>query len=87
MVVGFHDGTQVAGVFAERSLGLTSPQPPGVFLEQEWVINDTGDVVYERPGTAGILIPNLAEVRWVRLLHAGGEPEVMVGSEAVDGAG
>jgi len=74
MVVGFDDGTSVAGAFARDSMALTSPEEHGVYLEEEWSLDSDGNVFAELPGTGGILIPRMDKVRWVRILKPG-EPE------------
>ena len=73
LVIEFDDGRQVAGAFAGRSMALTSPASHGLFLEAEWALDASGNVVNEVPGTAGLLIPTADNVRWVRVLHSGDE--------------
>ena len=70
LVMRFQDGTQVGGAFAKMSMALTSPEAQGVFLEREWNLDDSGNVLTEVTGTAGILIPKVDTVRWVRILRA-----------------
>lgn len=75
VVLEFKDGARVAGAFAEKSMALTSPEPHGLFLEREWQLDQEGNVFCERPGTRGLLIPDIGEVRWVRILESGGQAE------------
>jgi hypothetical protein len=70
LVVEFKDGARVAGAFAERSMALTSPEPHGLFLEREWQLDTEGNVYCELPGTRGLLVPDVSEVRWMRILES-----------------
>ena len=67
-MVEFRDGTRVAGAFAAGSIAQTSPEPHGLFLEREWELDGTGRIWYELPGTSGLLIPSVDDVRVVRIL-------------------
>ena len=69
VLVEFADGTRAGGAFGEGSMVLTSPEPHGVFLTQEWLIDEAGDFVAPRPGTMGLLIPSIADVRLVRVIE------------------
>ena len=71
MVIDFGDGSRVAGAFADSSIALTSPETHGIFLEKEWLLNDQGDVEAPLPGSAGLLIPQADQIRWVRILESG----------------
>jgi hypothetical protein len=73
LVIEFRDGRKVAGVFAEGSLALTSPEPRGLFLISEWEMDESGAIVREVPATRGIMLHEHAEIRWVRVLRSGEE--------------
>src|SRR5947208_2477465 len=45
LIVEFEDGSQIAGVFAEGSMALTSPEKQGVYLVSEWQLNDAGAII------------------------------------------
>lgn len=75
LIVEFKDGKRVAGVFAEGSMALTSPEPQGIFLVSEWIVNDEGDIVRPVPGSCGLMIPLNAEVRWIRVLSGGSDEQ------------
>lgn len=75
MVVGFDDGSRVAGAFAQESMALTSPEVHGIFFEEEWILDENGNIFGELPGTSGILIPTIDNVRWVRILKSGEDAE------------
>ena len=47
----------------------TSPEPHGVFLTQEWLIDESGDFTAPRPNTLGLLIPHTEAIRLVRILR------------------
>lgn len=68
IVVEFNDGSRVGGAFAGASNAITSPEVHGLFLEQEWIVNDRGDIELALPGSAGVLIPTADDVRLVRIL-------------------
>jgi hypothetical protein len=69
VVVEFDDGSRVAGVFAEGSMALTSPEQRGLYLVSEWQLNEAGDVVRPLPDTAGVMIMNAEHVRLARILR------------------
>ena len=75
VLVTFKDGTQVAGVFAEGSLALTSPEQQGLYLVSEWQLDDEGNIVDEVPGTCGILISDIESIRTISV-QEGGEKDV-----------
>lgn len=63
----FKDGAQVAGVFAQDSVALTSPERLGLFLVSEWQLDDAGNIVNEMPGTCGILVTDVENIRFIRV--------------------
>jgi hypothetical protein len=63
----YRDGTYIGGVFAEGSMALTSPEPHGIYLASEWVVDDDGDFVAEMPGTRGVLLPLREDILWLRV--------------------
>lgn len=73
LVVKFKDGSHIGGVFAQGSLALTSPEPQGLYLISEWVLDDDENVEQPIPATRGILVPTTADVRWIRVLDATSE--------------
>lgn len=75
VLVEFTDGSQVGGVFGRGSIALTSPEPQGLFLANEWMVNADGDFTAPVPGSRGILVPRADDVRWVRILASADEPE------------
>jgi Family of unknown function (DUF6338) len=81
MVVGFDDGSRIAGAFAKESMALTSPEAHGIYFEQEWMLDDDGNIFAERPGTKGLLIPARDKVRWLRILRSGDEAEERVDTD------
>lgn len=69
VLVEFADGTRAGGAFGAGSIALTSPERHGVFLTQEWLIDASGAFTAPRPGTMGLLIPNIDTVRLVRVIE------------------
>ena len=69
VVVTWNDGKKIAGTFGMHSLGLTTPEQQGLFLETEWLLDEQGDFTQPVANSAGILIPSLTEVRSIRLLR------------------
>jgi hypothetical protein len=69
LVVTFRDGSRIAGAFAEGSIAFTSPEHPGLFLVSEWEVDDDGNVVREVPGSSGIMVRDVDEIRSIRLLR------------------
>jgi hypothetical protein len=68
VVIEFEDGRRVAGVFAEGSVAVTSPEPQGLFLVSEWELDQDGNVVGPLPDSAGVMIMRTDDVRSVRIL-------------------
>jgi hypothetical protein len=77
LVVQFEDGSRVAGVFAQGSMALTSPERQGIYLISEWQLDDRGVIVDQVEQTGGILVPSTASIRWIRILkgEADGDQE------------
>jgi hypothetical protein len=69
LVVEFRDGRRVAGTFQQGSMAITSPDAQGLFLTQEWVVDEDGNVTVPIPGSAGTMIGSLDDVRSVRVLE------------------
>jgi hypothetical protein len=67
MVLEFMNGARVAEAFAEASMAFTFPEPHGLFLVREWLINQSGELIEEVPGTRGLLIPNIDQVCYIRI--------------------
>lgn len=65
--VQFTDGTQVGGTFSEGSVAWTSPDPHGLFLSEEWVLDADGNFVEEIANSRGILITRMDDVKWIRI--------------------
>jgi hypothetical protein len=70
VIVTFEDGHQVAGEYSRPSIAITSPEPQGIFIAKEWLIDAAGDLERVRPGSRGILIPSLAGIRSIRILES-----------------
>lgn len=71
VLVKFKDGSYVGGAYEENSGAITSPEPHGLILGVEWVVDDLGNFVAPIPKSHGILIPLTDEIRWVRILDPG----------------
>lgn len=69
----FTDGTQVGGVFSEGSVAMTTPDPHGLFLAEEWVLDEDGNFREPVANSGGILIRKLDDVRWVRIQSGSGD--------------
>lgn len=68
LIVEFNDGKRVAGEYVVPARAQTSPDPPGLFLVAEWVLDDDGDLYQRRPGSSGVMIPSTANIRLIRIL-------------------
>lgn len=81
LVIEFRDGRRLAGVFAQGSIALTSPEPHGLFLIQEWALDGDGNLAGPIPGSKGLMINSADDIRSIRILgegedvSAGTEPE------------
>jgi hypothetical protein len=75
LIVTFDDGYQIAGVFHEvdgrRSYALTSPQPPGLYMAQEYALDAQGNIYALLPNSKGVMIPSIEHVKSVRMLSPG----------------
>lgn len=63
IVVEFTDGRRLAGAFGGKSLATTSPQPHGIFLEQEWSVGEDGIPTEAIRHSGGLLISEMGDVR------------------------
>jgi hypothetical protein len=70
VIIEFADGRQVAGTFSKGSIAITSPEARGIFLAQEWVLDASGNIVEAVPGSEGILISDISDVRSLRVLRS-----------------
>ncbi len=61
------DGSYVGGVFSDGSMALTSPEPHGLFLASEWIVDGEGDFIAPIPKTGGLLLPLPDDVLWIRV--------------------
>lgn len=71
LVIEFDDGRKLAGVFATGSVAFTSPEPHGLFLVNEWVLDEQGDLLAPVPGSRGLMINSAANIRSIRVLGEG----------------
>ncbi len=69
VVITWKDGSKTAGTFGIGSVAFTTPEQQGLYLKTEWLLDENGDFDEAVPNSAGILIPNLGEVRSIRLLR------------------
>lgn len=78
VVVQFRDGSWVGGAFAKNAMAVTSPEQQGIYLCPEWEVVD-GELTQERPGSGGLMIGKVDDIRWLRVLEPedddGQEPE------------
>ena len=70
ILVEFNDGSRIGGVFGEGGRAFTTPESQGLFLPEEWVLDEDGNFLEPVPASAGLLIPMIADVRWVRILSS-----------------
>jgi hypothetical protein len=73
VLLKFKDGSYIGGAYEENSGAATSPEPHGLILGVEWVVNDVGDFIEPIPSSHGVLIPLTDEIRWVRILDPGSQ--------------
>lgn len=75
LIITFDDGQQIAGVFQEidgrPSHALTSPQPPGLYMAQEYALDAQGNIYALVPNSKGVMIPSAEHVRSIRILNPG----------------
>ena len=69
LIIEFKDGRRVAGIFESGSMAMTSPEPHGIFLSEEWTLDSDGNLFGPIPGSAGIMITATDDVRIVRVLE------------------
>ncbi|MFC6236957.1 DUF6338 family protein [Longivirga aurantiaca] len=72
----FRDGSYIGGVFSDGSMALTSPEPHGIYLASEWLVDEAGDFVGEIPQTGGVLLPLREDILWLRVQGDNGTSEV-----------
>ena len=84
VVIQFKDGKRVGGAFGQGSAAMTSPEPHGIFLSREWILDQDGDLFAEVPGSRGLMVPTLDEVLWIRIQAPPAEPRA-AGTTAAEG--
>lgn len=67
------DGYWKGGAFARGSYFTTYPEPPAIFVEAAWQLDEDGEFVTEQSGTSGAWIP-CAEALVVEFLTAHQDP-------------
>lgn len=76
LLVEFNDGKRLAGGWGVGSYAITSPEPHGVVLAVEWVVDEDGYPVEPVPDSAGVLVPDASNIRRLSfLLPAHGEAD------------
>lgn len=68
LVIQFKDGSTVAGTFAGDSVAATSPEQWGIYLAEEWVTDQAGNIYAQVPNSRGILIPDIREAKAIRII-------------------
>ncbi len=68
LVLEFTDGARVAGAYGRGGLAMTSPEQAGIYLSAEWAVDPMGNIYAEVPNTRGILVPDLRDVRSIRIV-------------------
>ncbi|MDQ6945534.1 MAG: DUF6338 family protein [Actinomycetota bacterium] len=74
LIVTFTDGHQVAGVYYGPSWVATSPQVQGLFLAQEYTV-ENGQIGTEVIVSKGVLIPNAANISSVKVMASEPPPK------------
>lgn len=71
LVVEFDDHRMIGGVCdSDGGMFFTTPEPRGVFINVEWILDSNGDFSEPIPETSGVLIPELRNVRAVHVYDA-----------------
>ncbi|HVC80370.1 MAG TPA: DUF6338 family protein [Chloroflexota bacterium] len=71
LVIEFTDGSRVAGAFGLGSRAHTSPEPQGVYLTTEWVLDSQGNLIGAIPGSKGVMISRSTDIKTIRILEGG----------------
>jgi hypothetical protein len=71
VVLEFTDGRRIAGTYSAGAYALTSPEPQGIFLPEEWALDDHGDLIAPVPGTGGVMLLSSSTIRQIRILKEG----------------
>ncbi len=56
VVVTYKDGKQIAGLYQSRSFASAAPSPEQIFLEEAWVLSESGGFERKRHNTEGVLV-------------------------------
>jgi hypothetical protein len=72
IVIHLKDGRMIGGRYAEKSFAASAPADEQIYLEEAWVVAETG--VLERPmkQSAGVIVM-ASEISYLRLLNYVGE--------------
>jgi len=68
VIIEFADGSQIAGTWGRGGVATTSPHQQGIYLNEEWLLDEAGNIYAKVPGTRGVLIPDIRGARAVRIL-------------------
>lgn len=68
LVIEFTDGSKVAGSWEYPGTAKTSPNTPGLFLPEEWALDEDGNLSHLVPASHGLLIPDARTIRQIRIL-------------------
>jgi hypothetical protein len=69
VIITFDDGSAVAGSYYGRAFAATTPQVQGIFLAQEYAIQD-GKIGAEIVTSSGVLVPVTTKIKHVKILAA-----------------
>lgn len=68
LVLTFKDGTKIAGLYGNDSEVYQSPEPPGLYLEEEWTVGEDGLPRSRVDPVKAVAIVDTSDVRSVRIL-------------------
>jgi hypothetical protein len=68
LVLEFNDGSRVAGAYGRGGLATTSPEQPGIYLSEEWAVDEAGNIYAQVPNTHGIVVLDVRTVRSIRIV-------------------
>lgn len=71
LILEYKDGSRIAGGYGKKSQVLQSPEPHGIYLIEEWTVDENGNIDSKVPNSCGVLVTDISDLRCVRILRGG----------------
>ena len=66
--VVLNDATVIGGLYSSKSFASSSPAPEQIYLEETWIVNESGGLEREKNRTAGVIILS-SEIAYIEFIE------------------